>query len=81
MEASFFFGLSLALAIGPIAILIINQSVNCGTFTGILSGLGAALADFTYALVTFTFGAYLERQIGENNEYFKISSLPGHFEI
>jgi len=56
---SFIFGLTIALSIGPIAILILNQSINCGLKNGALCGLGAATADLTYALIAFTFGNVL----------------------
>lgn len=56
---TFIFGISLAISIGPIAILILNQSINCGFKNGALCGLGAATADLTYALVAFTAGGFL----------------------
>ena len=56
---TFIFGLTLGLSIGPIAILILNQSINCGFKNGALCGLGAATADLTYAIITFTFGSVL----------------------
>ena len=54
--ATFIFGITLAISIGPISILILNQSINCGIRNGVLCGLGAAIADFTYAMVAFTAG-------------------------
>lgn len=54
---SFLFGLSIALAIGPIALLIINYGMNCGLKTAALSGTGAALADFTYSVIAFAAGS------------------------
>ncbi|MEE8357628.1 MAG: LysE family transporter [Anaerolineales bacterium] len=63
---TFIFGITLAISIGPIAILILNRSMNCGLRNGLLSGLGAAMADFSYALVAFSAGhfffPYLELQ-------------------
>lgn len=56
---TFIFGITLAISIGPIAILILNQSINCGLRNGALCGLGAATADFTYAIVAFTTGSFL----------------------
>jgi len=52
---TFIFGITLAISIGPIAILILNRSMNCGLKNGVLSGLGAATADLTYALVCRAF--------------------------
>lgn len=56
---TFLFGITLAISIGPIAILILNQSINCGLKNGALCGLGAASADFTYAIVAFTMGSLM----------------------
>lgn len=56
---TFLFGFSLAIAIGPIAILILNQSITCGFRNGVFSGIGAALADFTYAISAFIAGNFL----------------------
>jgi threonine/homoserine/homoserine lactone efflux protein len=56
---TFIFAITLAISIGPIAILILNQSINCGLKNGIWCGLGAASADFTYAIITFTAGSIL----------------------
>lgn len=44
------FGLTVAAAIGPIALLIINTSVQFGLSAGLRSALGAAIADLCYAL-------------------------------
>ena len=56
---TFIFGITLALSVGPIAILILNRSMNCGLRNGVLSGLGAALADLTYAIIAFTAGHFI----------------------
>ncbi len=56
---SFLFGLTIALAIGPIALLIINYGLNCSLKVAALSGTGAALADFAYSLVAFAAGSAL----------------------
>jgi threonine/homoserine/homoserine lactone efflux protein len=53
---AFVFGFTLAVAVGPIALLIISQSAAHGFPVGFRCGLGAALADLTYALVAFTAG-------------------------
>ena len=74
MIAAFLFGLTLAISIGPIAILIINQSINCGIRAGIACGFGAALADFTYALVAFKLGSFLQHFIAGKEVVFQIAS-------
>lgn len=53
---AFLFGFTLAISVGPIAILIINQSINHGLLNGVKCGLGAALADYLYAFVAFFAG-------------------------
>lgn len=54
---SFLFGVTLAISVGPIAMLIMTRSINCGLRAGILTGATAALADLTYALISFLAGS------------------------
>ena len=54
---AFLFGISLAIAIGPIALLIIHNGLNHGMSVAMRSGLGAATADLLYSLVAFVIGA------------------------
>src|SRR5262245_29784361 len=54
---AFVFGFSLAIAIGPIALLIVNNGVNHGLRVALRSALGAASADFVYALLAFSVGS------------------------
>jgi threonine/homoserine/homoserine lactone efflux protein len=56
---SFGFGVSIAAAVGPIALLIIGYGLRGGHRSAVAAGLGAALADFAYAIVTFSVGALL----------------------
>lgn len=67
---AFVFGVTLAVAIGPIAILIINRGLVYGFRSGVLSGVGAALADLTYALVAFTVGSIIVSYLHMNQVYF-----------
>lgn len=53
---AFAFGATVAIAIGPIALLIVNYGLTSGLRAAVESGLGAALADFTYGLVAFAAG-------------------------
>jgi len=56
---SFVFGATLAAAVGPIAVLILNYGIRAGLRHGVAAGFGAALADFTYALIAFSIGSAL----------------------
>lgn len=55
--SSFIFGITIAISVGPIAMLIINRSINCGLRNGILSGAAAAFADLTYGIISFSAGS------------------------
>lgn len=71
---TFIFGITLAISIGPIAILILNQGINCGLKNGALCGLGAAMADLTYAIGAFTIGGLLIPLIENKKELIPIIS-------
>jgi len=71
MWKAFVFGVVVAAAIGPIALLIFGTGARRGFAAGAFAGFGAALADFVYALAAFSAGALLlplfaahERMIG-----------------
>src|ERR1700722_2560853 len=44
-------GFSIAAPVGPIGILCIRKTLEFGRFSGLFSGLGAALADAFYAMI------------------------------
>lgn len=50
------FGATLAIAIGPIGLLIIDHAARGGLRMGLSSALGAASGDLTYALVALAAG-------------------------
>ena len=56
---AFVFGAVVAGSIGPIALLIFGTAARRGFAAGCFAGLGAALADLTYALAAFSIGALL----------------------
>lgn len=56
---AFLFGVTLAIAIGPIALLIIRAGIERGFAAAARCGLGAATADLLYALLAFSAGAAL----------------------
>lgn len=54
MLQAFLFGMTLAIAIGPIALLIMNTAITHGYRAGFSCALGATMADFSFALAAFT---------------------------
>jgi threonine/homoserine/homoserine lactone efflux protein len=56
---AFLFGVVVAAAIGPIALLIFDTAARRGFAAGAFAGCGAALADLTWALLAFSGGALL----------------------
>ncbi len=59
MWKAFVFGVVVAAAIGPIALLIFGTGARQGFASGAFAGLGAALADLLYALAAFSAGAVI----------------------
>lgn len=59
------FGAVLACSVGPIALLIVNTGIGAGTLAALRCALGAALADFTFALPAFAGGAVLAQWLSE----------------
>lgn len=59
--SAFLFGVTVAIAIGPIALLILKAGVERGFAAGARCGLGAAMADLIYAIVAFSVGTTLVR--------------------
>jgi threonine/homoserine/homoserine lactone efflux protein len=56
---AFVFGALLALAVGPIALLIMQRGLSYGLSSSVPSAIGVALADLSYALVAFSAGSLL----------------------
>lgn len=50
---AFLFGVTLAIAVGPIALLIMNTSLQVGMRAGLSCALGATAADLLFALIAF----------------------------
>jgi threonine/homoserine/homoserine lactone efflux protein len=57
LAKSFLFGVTVAAAFGPIALLIVSHGMRDGFKPAAAAGLGAALADLAYAGVAFSLGA------------------------
>lgn len=56
---AFIFGFILSLSIGPIAILVLNNGIQHGYTVAVRSAIGAALADYCYALISFIVGTWI----------------------
>jgi threonine/homoserine/homoserine lactone efflux protein len=59
------FGFLAALPIGPVNLICIRRTLQCGSFHGFVSGLGAALGDSLFASITgFGFTALVQLIVG-----------------
>ncbi len=56
MLKAFLFGITVAIAIGPIALLVVSTAMGHGFLAGSRTAFGVALADFTLASIAFTAG-------------------------
>ena len=65
MWKAFLFGVIVAGAIGPIALLIFGTGARQGLAAGAYAGFGAALADLAYALAAFLAGAVVLPYLAE----------------
>jgi len=73
---SFLFGATLAAAVGPIALLIVNYGMSRGFRAAFAAGCGAAVADLLYALLAFIAGAQLLAWLADKQDGFRrVSSL------
>ena len=68
------FGLLVAASIGPIALLIMRTAAVDGLRSGCHAALGAALADFAYALLAFSAGALVLPQLAAQARPIRISA-------
>ncbi len=62
LAKSFLFGVTMASAVGPIALLILSHGLRDGFKPAAAAGLGAALADLTYASIAFALGRCCSRR-------------------
>ena len=62
---AFLFGITVAIAIGPIAILILNIGINHGFWLATRCAVGAASADFTYSVIALGIGTVLVAALNE----------------
>ena len=71
---AFGFGATIAISVGPIALLIINNGIKYGYPTAIRSALGAATADGIFACIAFTFGIIILSLLSEYQSIIKAAS-------
>ena len=71
---AFSFGVTIAISVGPIALLIINNGIRYGYSAAIRSALGAATADGVFACIAFTFGIIILSLLSEYQSIIKMAS-------
>jgi threonine/homoserine/homoserine lactone efflux protein len=74
LARSFFFGVTMAAAVGPIALLIVSYGVRDGFKPAAAAGLGAALADLAYAGIAFALGSLLLSGLARHEAAVKAGS-------
>lgn len=60
----FFAGLALAIPVGPMAILLVNTTIERGIRHGAVGALAMASVDFSYAFVVFALGQIIANLVG-----------------
>lgn len=65
-------GLSVSIPLGPIGILVIQKTLSQGKKTGFVTGLGAAFADFIYAIIASLGISIIIDSIVKHHIYFQI---------
>jgi len=72
--AGFLFGIAVALAIGPIALLIIRAALERGLGAGLACAAGAATADMLFALLAAVAGAAIVPRIDAQRHVLTLAS-------
>jgi threonine/homoserine/homoserine lactone efflux protein len=58
--------------IGPLGLLCIQRSIKRGFFYGFVSGIGAALSDFTYGLIVLFSYNFIDHFVHKDNIYINL---------
>jgi threonine/homoserine/homoserine lactone efflux protein len=66
-------GFLVAMPVGPIGILIIQRTVNKSRLSGLISGLGAALADTFYAVIAGYSLTFIIELVRQNQILFQLT--------
>lgn len=74
LATAFLFGLTVAAAVGPIALLILNTGLAAGPLAGLRSGFGAALADLLHAAVALALGGAVAPVLLANDGALKLAA-------
>lgn len=65
-------GLASSVTVGPVAVLCIQRTLSKGYLSGIISGMGVALADTLMAILSFTVYSLLKSYIEEYNTIIQL---------
>lgn len=65
-------GLASSVTVGPVAVLCIQRTLSKGHLSGLISGLGVALADTIMAILAFSVYALLKSYIDEYNTIIQL---------
>ncbi|HDR9250022.1 LysE family translocator [Burkholderia vietnamiensis] len=68
----FLFGLTVALSVGPVALMIANHALRAGMASGVRAAAGVATADGCYAVAAFTIGAMLAHTLASHLAQFRL---------
>lgn len=71
---AYIFGFTLAMSIGPIAMIIINNAIRNGRTIALKNSMGAACGDFTFALLAFSVGVSILSSLEEFRFYIEKGS-------
>ncbi len=71
---AFVFGITIAIAIGPIAILILQNGLNYGLGPATRSAFGAAVADLAYGIVAFSVRAAIAAALLPHHRSISLSA-------
>jgi putative LysE/RhtB family amino acid efflux pump len=74
LAKSFLFGVTMAAAVGPIALLIVSYAIRDGFKPAAAAGLGAALADLAYAGIAFALGSLLLAAFARHAAVWRLAS-------
>ena len=66
----FIVGVVVSAPLGPVGVLCIQRTLNKGRWFGFVTGLGAALSDICYALLTGYGMSFMDELYSEASDFF-----------